>query len=147
MTRRSMTAALAAAAVAVALAPAAPAAAQEENAGFAVAKGRTTFRTYCASCHGEHADGRGPVAQYLTVPPADLTAIEDRYGEFPTERVREIIDGREDVRAHGSRDMPVWGDIFRYPLVPSESTEDPEARAARIIDELVHYLKTIQYHD
>lgn len=146
MTRRSITTILGGAAVLLALAPALPGGAQE-NDGFAVAKGRTTFRTYCASCHGEQADGRGPVAQYLTVPPADLTAIGDRYGEFPTERVREIIDGREEVRTHGSRDMPVWGDIFRTPLVPSGREEEPEQRAARIIDEIVHYLRSIQYTD
>lgn len=145
MTRRSTTGLVAVSAVLLTLA--AGAALSQENNGFAVAKGRTTFRTYCASCHGEHADGHGAVAQYLTVPPADLTGITERYGEFPTERVRQIIDGREEVRTHGSRDMPVWGDIFRTPLVPSERTEDPELRSSRIIDELVHYLQSIQVAD
>ncbi|MEZ5332064.1 MAG: cytochrome c [Thermoanaerobaculia bacterium] len=146
MTRRTMTGlavGLAALLVAVLLGVASA----QDNAGFAVAKGRTTFRTYCASCHGEHADGHGAVAQYLTVPPADLTAISERYGEFPTERIRQIIDGREEVRTHGNRDMPVWGDIFGTPLVPKESTEDPEVRSGRIIDELVHYLQSIQATD
>lgn len=147
MTRRSitLTKAAAAALVAVFLVPAAGRA--QENDGFAVAKGRTTFRTYCASCHGEHADGRGPVAQYLNVVPADLTAITGRYGEFPTERVREIVDGRQETKAHGSREMPVWGDIFRTPLVPTGHDEDPEQRSARIIDELVRFLESIQVQD
>lgn len=147
MTRRSITTTVAGVAVLVALAQVVPEIGAQENDGFAVAKGRTTFRTYCASCHGEHADGRGPVAQYLTLVPADLTAIVDRYGEFPTERIREIVDGRQEVRTHGSREMPVWGDIFRTPLVPSAAPEDPEQRSARIIDELVHYLRSIQVSD
>jgi len=147
VTRRSITTTTAGMAVLVALALIAPQSGAQENDGFAVAKGRTTFRTYCASCHGEEADGRGPVAQYLSIVPADLTVIADRYGEFPTERVREIIDGRQEVRTHGSREMPIWGDIFRTPLVPSGTPEDPEERSARIIDELVRYLRSIQVSD
>ena len=124
-------------------------AAQETSAtqGFAAAKGRTTFRSYCASCHGSDASGNGSVAQYLSVPPADLTRITDRYDVFPVEQVRAMIDGRENVRAHGSREMPVWGSIFRDPLVPSPVEEDPDDRAARMIDELVAYLQTIQASD
>ena len=26
-----------------------------------------------------------------------------------------IIDGREEVRGHGTRDMPIWGEVFRQP--------------------------------
>ena len=61
-----------------------------------------------------------------------------RGGEFPTEEIYKIIDGREQKRAHGS-DMPLWGDAFKR----TEETDD-EAVIERKIDSLVVYLKAIQ---
>lgn len=120
---------------------------ESEARGFMAAKGRVTFRAYCASCHGPSATGDGNIASYLNVPPADLTAIAARNGgEFPTDKVTEIIDGRRQTRGHGSRDMPVWGDVFQSPLSDTEPgrEEAPEERADRKIRELVLFLETIQ---
>lgn len=63
-------------------------------------------------------------------------------GEFPTEDVRRTIDGRWDRRAHGARDMPVWG----WQLYDSSSTNDPaeRARVDSMIGRLVEYLRSIQ---
>ncbi len=125
--------------------PPGPATAQEEGEGFWAANGRTSFRLYCASCHGADAKGNGNVAQYLTVEPADLTRIEERYGEWPDERLYEIIDGRAEVRAHGRREMPIWGDVLQSPLSDSLRTEEEgEERADRKIRELIIFLRTIQ---
>jgi hypothetical protein len=33
-------------------------------------------------------------------------------GVFPFDSVYEIIDGRKTVIAHGTRDMPIWGDRY-----------------------------------
>ena len=118
-----------------------------ENPGFMAAKGRVTFRRYCASCHGEKADGSGPVAKMLKVPPTDLRVLAaDNDGEYPGERIAAFIDGREEVAAHGRRDMPVWGDVFQTSLIanPAAPDEDGEARAARKVRELVLFLETIQ---
>ena len=118
-----------------------------EHPGFLAAKGRTTFRVYCASCHGVDAQGSGSIAQYLTVPPADLTRIaERRDGEFPRELIHKIIDGREDVRGHGGKEMPIWGDVFQSPLAETSPPGDEtgEERAERKIRELVLYLESIQ---
>ncbi len=120
---------------------------EEEGAGFMAAKGRVTFRTYCASCHGSDARGEGNLAQYLSVAPADLTRIaERRDGEFPREEIAEIIDGRRVTKGHGTREMPVWGDVFQSPLSDTEAgpTEEPEERAARKVRELVLFLESIQ---
>jgi hypothetical protein len=57
--------------------------------------------------------------------------------------VREAIDGRKEVRGHGRREMPVWGDAFQ----PTEGDPlDPERvqTAEKRIDELVAYLRTLQ---
>ena len=102
--------------------------------------GSTVFRTYCASCHGESAQGDGPLAAALRRRPPDLTAIAARHdGAFPTEKVYRIIDGRERVPGHGGPDMPVWGDAF---LRSSESATK-ETVSARI-RRLVEYLDSIQ---
>jgi len=54
--------------------------------------GAMLFRTHCASCHGADARGAGPAAAAMRTPPPDLTTFARR--NFPSERVRQIIDGR-----------------------------------------------------
>lgn len=39
-----------------------------------LAKGKEQFNTYCAPCHGESAQGNGPVAHLLAKPPKNLIA-------------------------------------------------------------------------
>ena len=101
--------------------------------------GERLFRTHCASCHGADARGNGPIASQLRRPPADLTtfALRNR-GVFPADRLREIIDGRH-VTAHGERDMPIWGDVFRY-----RGGEGDKRSIAERIDAIVRYLEGIQ---
>lgn len=104
------------------------------------AKGRISYLLFCTSCHGLAAKGDGSVAQYLKIPPADLTRIAARNdGEFPAEAVYRTIDGRKEVKGHGNRDMPVWGNAFKL----TEETEDDQV-IKRKISELVYYLKSIQ---
>ena len=119
----------------------------EEARGFMAAKGRVTYRVYCASCHGTGGKGDGSIARYLKVEPADLTTIAARRdGEFPHDEVTEYIDGQREAKGHGTREMPVWGDVFQSPLSNTEPSgdEEPEARAQRKIAELVLYLESIQ---
>lgn len=74
---------------------------------------RRDYQKYCASCHGPQGRGDGPVAQAMKAMPADLTLLSmNNDGKYPYEKVREIIDGRADVKAHGPRAMPVWGEEF-----------------------------------
>ncbi len=104
--------------------------------------GPLLFNTYCASCHGADARGDGPVASMLRVSPPDLTRLDRRFG-VPLERdkLAEYIDGRRDVLAHGSRDMPVWGRQFQEELLGQPATEDTTRRT---IDSIVDYLISIQ---
>jgi mono/diheme cytochrome c family protein len=104
--------------------------------------GGRTFATYCANCHGVAGEGDGYIADTLKVKPADLTTLAARNGgEFPTERVMAAIDGEAEVRAHGQRDMPVWGDVF---LWPEGDTPERREQVRTKIGELVEYLRTIQ---
>jgi len=124
--------------------PAGPAGAEDENdqPAYSPASGRITYRTYCANCHGDTGLGDGYIADTLNRKPADLTRIAARNGgEYPAERVRATIDGREEVKSHGRREMPLWGDVFLWP-----EGDSPERRAfvERRIGELVAFLETIQ---
>lgn len=72
------------------------------------------FREYCAACHGLSGRGNGPAAPALKAVPADLTTLSARNGgKFPDTRVRRYIEGLDEISAHGSRDMPVWGKALR----------------------------------
>ena len=127
--------------------PAAAQSDQPENPGFMAAKGRVTFQRYCANCHGKLGAGDGNIADLLKVPPADLTKIADRNdGVFPAEEVEKYVDGREEVKAHGPRDMPIWGEVFKHPLTERSSLGDEaaEERAHRMVRELIAFLQIIQ---
>ena len=76
--------------------------------------GKEEFIRSCAACHGEGGKGDGLVAELLLVKPPDLTSIAKRHGgEFPASWVYRIIDGRNELRPHGSMEMPIWGDRYR----------------------------------
>lgn len=105
------------------------------------ARGRVTYRTYCHNCHGEGGMGQGELAPILKVAPTDLTRLAaGSGGEFPFDRVVEMIDGRAALRVHGGREMPIWGDVFHA------TNGDPEhvARVEGRILDLVHYLLSLQ---
>jgi hypothetical protein len=63
----------------------------------------------------------------------------ERFGNpLPEDQVARYIDGRAAVKAHGPRDMPVWGTRFYY------KSGGDERRARQWIAELVAYLQSIQ---
>ena len=77
-------------------------------------EGTNLFRSYCASCHGSDAKGAGPMAQALKNPLPDLTQIAVRNrGIFPGLKVQGIISGESEMSSHGTRQMPVWGQLHR----------------------------------
>lgn len=105
----------------------------------AAAKGQLTFVRYCVSCHGPSARGDGSLAGDLRVPVPDLTTLSSRSGgKYPYERVVRIITSGEVVRAHGTPDMPAWGDAFKG----TKGTEEATVTAA--IRNLNHYLWSLQ---
>jgi mono/diheme cytochrome c family protein len=121
--------------------PGTPAGAEEADRVLAELGG-ALYATRCASCHGIDGKGEGPVAGALVAKPADLTRIAARRGgSFPTAEIGRFIDGRFEIVAHGSREMPVWGQRF------AESFPEPgvgEEVARGNIASLVEYLKSIQ---
>jgi mono/diheme cytochrome c family protein len=102
--------------------------------------GPEMYKTFCAPCHGEDGKGNGPVAAGLKTAPTDLTMLAKKSnGAFPRERVRAYIEGKgaKEIAAHGSREMPIWGDVFRG------MANDPGAITYRLMT-LTSYLETLQ---
>src|SRR5690606_37781376 len=105
--------------------------------------GLEMYQRLCASCHGVDGKGDGPVSSLIKIGVPDLTRIAYRDGgEFPAEDVRRTIDGRFERRAHGPRDMPVWGWEF-YGAVNSDDAAE-RARVDAMIGRMVDYLRSIQ---
>jgi mono/diheme cytochrome c family protein len=117
-----------------------------QKEGISLALGERDFRNYCAACHGVDAVGDGTLGEFLTLTVPDLTKLTKRNtGVFPEERVRQVIDGRAEVRIHGARDMPIWGDWFDREAEQTGITN--EARDEIVhdrIESLMLYLKSIQ---
>jgi len=112
-----------------------------EPASGEIEEGNRLFTIYCGNCHGDQARGDGPTASILKVAPTDLTVLSKRNGGvFPTEDVVGVIDGREKVRGHGSRDMPIWGLSFQE--WDSDANQEEEVR--RKVRRLIDYLESIQ---
>jgi mono/diheme cytochrome c family protein len=98
--------------------------------------GAATFNAYCTVCHGPSGTGNGPAVKALAKPPADLTQISKRNnGKFPGTKIKLEISGDSTVAAHGTRDMPMWGPVFK-------STEGGTSELR--LKNLVDYLESIQ---
>lgn len=110
--------------------------------------GKQEFIRSCAACHGESGRGDGLVAELLLVKPPDLTSISKRQGgKFPAPWVYRIIDGRNDLRPHGSKEMPIWGDRYRADTLrglPLPLNVSADAVIHGRILSLVFYLDLIQ---
>jgi mono/diheme cytochrome c family protein len=75
--------------------------------------GKGLYDQFCAVCHGKDGKGAGPAADALKQRPTDLTQIaHNNNGRFPDTKVMAILKGEQSVVAHGSQEMPTWGNIF-----------------------------------
>jgi hypothetical protein len=65
--------------------------------------------------------------------------LSQRFGNpLPEDVIAKFIDGRSDVKAHGPRDMPVWGKKF----YAESGGQDAEVKER--IAKLVAFLQSIQ---
>ena len=130
---------------ALSLAPAMGALAQDEPIERI---GKEEFVRSCAACHGETGKGDGLVAELLVVKPPDLTTIRRRHGgEFPATWVYRVVDGRNEIRPHGSMEMPIWGDRYRAEALQNLTlplSVGADAIVHGRILSLVFYLELIQ---
>lgn len=109
--------------------------------------GKLEFETNCAICHGVNAKGGGLYTAHLKVTPSDLTVLaKNNGGVFPIARIYEVIDGRTQVAAHGSHDMPIWGSRYAIGAVEyyRDLPYDQEIYIRNRILTLIDYLYRIQ---
>ena len=109
-----------------------------------VAAGKELFHEYCSVCHGVDAKGNGSMYDPLSaeesrrVPPADLTVLSERNaGKFPADRVRDAIYSKGSIPAHGTPNMPAWGDVFY------NQKSNPKLIDARVRN-LTAYIESLQ---
>ncbi len=75
--------------------------------------GKQEYESNCVACHGLAGKGDGYFAQFLKLPVPDLTTIAKRNGGvFPADRMIEVVDGRQALKGHGPRNMPIWGTTY-----------------------------------
>jgi hypothetical protein len=95
-----------------------------------------------------NATGDGPVASALKKKPADLTVLAKKNGGvFPEPEVRELIAGTKISAAHGTREMPIWGNVFMLRQGSLSGSGAPALTKFQVkqkIDLLVDYIKSIQ---
>jgi mono/diheme cytochrome c family protein len=109
--------------------------------------GKREYESKCAVCHGSSGKGDGPFAGVLNTKIPDLTTLSLRNnGVFPFQRVQEVIDGRQTFKAHGPRDMPIWGLDYRGKAAESykDVPYDPEAYVRIRILALTEYVYRLQ---
>jgi mono/diheme cytochrome c family protein len=100
--------------------------------------GQELFQVFCAACHGPEGKGDGPVASAMRSPMPDLTMLSrNSGGTFPITKVERAIDGDEILVSHGTRAMPIYGDLFR------EIRRD-EAFVKQRVALLTGYIESIQ---
>jgi Cytochrome C oxidase, cbb3-type, subunit III len=114
--------------------------------GYAEPSGEADFRQSCSACHGEYGRGEGAKAYELSAEPPDLTTLKRRnHGVFPRERLHRIIDGREDIKVHGEREMPVWGQLFKLDAQEGlGGAEVDDRQITRRIDILIDFIESLQ---
>ena len=102
-----------------------------------IEEAKRDYQASCEVCHGSRAKGDGPLKEELKAHVPDLTVLaKHNNGTFPFDRVVQAIDGRQQIRAHGPRDMPVWGNSFRL--------RDAGPTPASRIQGLAEYLERLQ---
>lgn len=110
--------------------------------------GKFEYEGACAVCHGATGKGNGPFMAQLTTRLPDLTVLaKNNRGVFPFDRVYQVIDGREELKAHGPRDMPIWGRGFRMQssaFFSDYPPQDAESSARSRILALTEYLYRLQ---
>ena len=104
--------------------------------------GQENYERLCAACHGVSGRGDGPVASEIVKGVPDLTRIAERNdGHFPRQIIKNVVDGRWRIDAHGTQQMPVWGYEF---YIAEGADAFSEVRVSKILDDLVAYIESIK---
>jgi len=103
------------------------------------ASGQEMYASYCAVCHGANATGNGPAQSALKIPATDLTTLAQKNGgKYPGLHVSSVLRGDAELAAHGSKDMPVWGPLFR------NMSQGHDAEVQQRIANINAYIESLQ---
>jgi mono/diheme cytochrome c family protein len=110
--------------------------------------GKHEYERKCAICHGLEGRGNGAMAAVLKTRVSNLTYLsKNNNGVFPVKRVYDVIDGTEVLPAHGTRDMPIWGTVYREEIGESQTHVYDEVAPAYVraqILGLIEYINRLQ---
>lgn len=109
--------------------------------------GKMEFQKHCAVCHGMSGKGDGPIVEFLKQKPADLTQLRKRNGGvYPQDKVYAWIRDADRIRAHGTQDMPIWGERYSKEIIEQygEHYSGMGSSVQQRILELVFYIGAIQ---
>jgi mono/diheme cytochrome c family protein len=115
--------------------------------GGKVVSGGDEYRKFCAQCHGPEGKGDGPVASQLKTPPGDLTLLsKNNNGKFPYKHVFDSISGRNLIKTHGTREMPIYALVFANPPQHGGggSVRKSQYQVDLEIKRITDYIKSIQ---
>ena len=103
-------------------------------------RGKLIFEQQCKSCHG--MDNLAATVDTLKTKAADLTRINKRRKTttFPVAKIARYIDGRNLVKEHGPREMPIWGEVYKQ-----GGMDETEIKGRK--GELIAYLMSIQDYE
>ncbi len=105
-----------------------------------LADGKQEYEENCVSCHGADGRGQGDLGQKLFKKPTDLTTIAARNeGQFPFQRIFEIIAGDTPVAGHETMHMPEYADRMK-----GDNFKPGYHQAHVRILQLTHYLESLQ---
>jgi len=103
------------------------------------ASSQEMYASYCAVCHGANATGNGPAQSALKIPATDLTTLAQKNGgKYPAMHVSSVLRGDAELAAHGSKDMPVWGPLFR------NMSQGHDAEVQQRIANINSYIESLQ---
>lgn len=111
--------------------------------------GEAEYQNNCAVCHGSKGKGDGQFTEFLKAGTPSLTTLsKNNGGVFPFEQVYQVIDGRKDVKSHGSREMPIWGKNYIAGSVKTHGPFFGEWYAENVVNArilaLIDYINKLQ---
>jgi mono/diheme cytochrome c family protein len=100
--------------------------------------GAYLYKTFCASCHGDHGRGDGPAADLTTPRAPDLSLLQRKGGgTFPRAQVMAILEGSTPQAGHDTA-MPNWRNVLL------RDARNDEGAYRKRLDALVSHLESLQ---
>jgi mono/diheme cytochrome c family protein len=107
-------------------------------------EGDELFNKLCSVCHGTSGKGDGPAVSALKKGVPDLTVLAaNNGGVYAHKTIENLIYGNFRTAAHGTIDMPAWGEQFMYAR-PGWSTFPRTVDARKRVQSLVAHIESLQ---